>query len=670
MAKTTFQKLTDVLIGVGNGNSAPKPRTVSYSADIPGNSVIFATDNKEERDTKLKELKQQNYMSYMWKKTGYDTSMQQQVGVTQVKIMYRDADLMSMGMPEIGTALKTVAEEATTINKKGRILNISSKSERIKSILEDLFYNRLDCNTWLETIVHETCKYGNEFMFLNLDFENGILGWRELPVHEMKRMENGVENVFGSGNIFNANYTKMKPDEVSFVWEGHNEDQPSKNWMVAHFRLITDSVYLPYGCSWLNCARRHWRMLSMMEDGMLLYRLERSIERRIFKVNVGAIDPLDVPAYIQEFMNGVKRAPIIDPQTGQADLRKNFLDVSADYVIPVRDQQDPSSIETLQSAQHATQMDDIEYVEQKILCALRVPKSYLNFKDSQGKQQNLSMLDIRFCRTVNSVQKAILLELNKVAIIHLYLLGFEDDLTNFTLSLNNPSNQIEMMELDNLTKRIGAASAALAEQGGGLPLMSWHEVQREIMGKTDKEIETLLNEMRLENALAIEIQRTPEIIKRTHIFDKVDRLYGEPGAKYSAALPGQDGGMMGGIGGGGGGGGMAAPPMGEDFGSDLGDLGEPGAETEGDLGGEEGGMGLGDMNQESPEPLAEDLISRATKYQSIIDEIKSEEEIGSRVVPFNKKVLMINESIDGMIKSMEKRADTPQDDDFEKMFEQ
>ena len=196
------------------------------------------------------------------------------------------------------------------------------------------------------------------------------------------------------------------PNDVKFVWEGHNESTPYQSWQVAHFRLIKDSLYLPYGVSWLNGARRHWRMLSMMEDAMLLYRLERSIERRIFKVNVGLIDDADVPAFLQDFMNTVKRAPIIDAATGQIDLRKNFLDVSADYVIPVRPGQDPTSIDTLQSAQNQTSMDDIQYIENKILSILRVPKSFLNFQEAQGKgQKNLSLVDIRFNRTVNAIQQ-------------------------------------------------------------------------------------------------------------------------------------------------------------------------------------------------------------------------------------------------------------------------
>lgn len=657
--RTTWQKLTSVLINTGNGTPGAKPpRSVTYNM-MPKNTVLFSSDNKEERDQKLAQLKQQRLMSYMWQKIGYESAMQQAVGSNQVRVMYRDADLMA-AWPEIGSALDTLSEEATTTNKKGKILNIYSKSERIKSTLEDLFYNRLDINIWLQTIVRQTCKYGNEFMFLNLDMEDGVKGWRELPVHQMRRLENGMDTMYGGGTIFNANFTALNTDEVKFVWDGQNESSPFKSWMIAHFRLIADSLYLPYGVSWLNKARRHWRMLSMMEDGMLLYRLERSIQRRIFKVNVGLMDEADVEPFLQEFMNTVKRAPIIDPETGQIDLRKNFLDVSADYVIPVRNGQDPTSIDTLQSAENPTSMDDINYMENKILSALRVPKSFLNFQEAQGKGQNLSLLDIRFNRLINSIQKAIIMELNKVALIHLYLLGFEDDLTNFTLSLNNPSNQIEMMELDNMNKRLAAAQTALAEQGGGIPIMSWHQVQREIMGRTDREIEDTLNEIRLESALAIELQRTAEIIKRTHMFDKVDRIFGEPGAKYSATPPGQDGGM----GGGAMGGGAPAPlPAEGGFGDELGDLGEPGADAGGDIGGAEGGADLGGMDAGGA-PLAEGKkILREMKnsnsplqslfYDSYVRDVLTEEDEENTGVPILSKNLRINEMIESQLKSID-----------------
>lgn len=609
--KTVFQRLTDVVIGTGNGtSSAPVNTTPVYNIDPVGNGseVIASFSSKEERDNKLLQMKQQRLLAYQWGKIGYETATQQLAGANQVRVMYRDADLMD-AWPEIGAALDAISEESTVINDKGKMLNIYSDSERVRAILEDLFVNRLDIHVLLPMIFRATAKYGNEFMFLNIDKDNGILGWRELPVHEMVRIENGLNNGYGGSTMYSS-AMNLKPDEVKFVWEGHNQESPFMNWQVAHFRLIKDSLYLPYGVSYLNKARRHWRMLSMMEDAMLLYRLERSIERRIFKVNVGLIDDADIPAFLQQFMNNVKRAPIIDPQTGQMDLRKNFLDVSADYVIPIKNGQDPTTIETLQSAQNSTSMEDINYMQNKVLTALRIPKAYLNFQEAQGKGQNLSLLDIRFNRVINNIQQAILMELNKIAIIHLYVLGFRDEITNFTLSLNNPSNQVEMMVLENLNRRIGVASAALSEQGGGIPIMSWHKVQKDIMGLTDSEISNLLNEIRLEAALALELQNTPQIIKKTGLFDKVDRIYGEPGAQYSEQPQGGDEGGFGGGGGPTGGGG------GLDFGGGFGDtLGDFGGEMGGgtDLSGSEGSEGLSEMggggsiSEEAPAPLTESI---------------------------------------------------------------
>lgn len=643
MKKNILQRLTDVVIGAGNGMQNNLRKAPSVYDIKPGNEVLYQFKTPEERDSKLIQLKQEKLLAYQWRKAAFDGTAIKALSGNQVRVMYRDADLMD-AWPEIGTALDIMAEESTTINPKGKILNITSKSDRIVSILEDLFINRLDIHITLPMIFRSTYKYGNDFMLLNIDSNNGIMGWRELPVHEMQRLENGIQSGYGSAGAYNIGQLyNLKPDEVKFIWEGHNESAPYKNWQVAHFRMIKDSLYLPYGMSYLNKARRHWRMLSMMEDAMLLYRLERSIERRIFKVNVGLIDDADVPAYLQTFADNIKRAPVIDPQTGQIDLRKNFLDVSADFFIPVRNGQDPSDISVLQSAQNQTSMEDIEYIQKKILAALRIPKTFLNFEEPQGKGQNLSIADVRFNRTINSGQQSILMELNKIAIIHLYLLGFEDDLTNFSLTLNNPSNQIEQLELDNMSKRVNLASQALNEQGGGIPLMSWHQVQREIMGKTDSEIKEILNEIRLENALATELEQTPQIIRRTHIFDPVDNIYGESGADYqSNGDPNGEGGPMGG--GPMGGGGPAAgfgdgfdgglDDLGGTEGDGLGDLGEPGAESEGSINGAPDETDLGSM------PLQENSI-------------KTEDVLLSESLSLNKKINDIVKDLDDTINKKE-----------------
>lgn len=651
MAKQTiFQKLNNFLMG-SNSNNTVEPQKSISTYNISSNDVLYSTQSKEDRDRKLATLKQQKLLSYQWAKTGYETTMEQLQGATQVRVMYRDADLMD-AWPEIGSALDILSEESTVINKDGKMLNIYSKSERIKSILEDLFVNKLNIHMMLPMISRAVYKYGNEFMILNIDAENGVTGWKELPVYDIRRLEHGLQNYAGSptGTIA-SDLSNLKPDEVKFVWEGHNESTPYKNWQIAHFRLINDSLFLPYGVSHLNKARRHWRMLSMMEDAMLLYRLERSVERRIFKVNVGAIDDADVPAFLNEFMNNVKRAPVIDPKTGQIDLKKNFLDVSADYVIPVRNGQDPTSIDTLQGAQNQTSMDDIDYMQNKVLSALKVPKIFLNFQDKDSKGQNMASIDIRFSRVVNKGQQALLMELNKIAIIHLYLLGFEDDITNFSLSLNNPSNQLEMLELDNLNKRLGAASTALSEQGGGIPLMSWHQVQKDIMGKTDLEIFNMLNEIRLERAMAIEVENTPQIIKRTGVFDNVDRLYGEPGADYSQQQ--EDGGESqfgGGPGGGFGG------DFGGDFGDDgLGDLGEPGSDEMGDIGGTEGSTPMDEMPMESVNKNKPNIIEKSNfdKYMEYIKSKFDEQYEESKMV---KKSKLLNEGLETEINEMKSKS--------------
>lgn len=647
--KTILQKLGTVIQGVGGTHSDNVNKIVNYNiSPSPSNNILYTFDNKEERDAKLTQIKQEKLLAHQWKKIARDSMMTTAVGLNQVKVMYRDADLMDQ-FPEINSGLHIVSEEATTIDIHGKMLHVFSKSSRIKSILEDLFENRLNINVELPMVARATCKYGNEYMFLNISPQNGVIGWRELNVHQMSRIENGANVGYGGASVNTP--LSSNPNNVKFVWEGHNESEPYQSWQVAHFRLIKDSLYLPYGVSWLNGARRHWRMLSMMEDAMMLYRLERSIERRIFKVNVGLIDDADVPGFLQEFMNTVKRAPIIDASTGQIDLRKNFLDVSADYVIPVRPGQDPTSIDTLQSAQNQTSMEDIEYIENKILSILRVPKSFLNFQDVQGKGQNLSLMDIRFNRTVNALQQALLMELNKIAIIHLYLLGFSDELTNFTLSLNNPSNQIEMVELENLTKRIAAASSALAEQGGGIPLMSWHQVQKEIMGKTDEEISTILNEIRIEAALANELQMTPQIIEKTGMFDKADRLYGKPGAKYQ-----QQGEQEGGPEGMGGGAPMGGMDFGGDFGDDLEGLGEPGTDDMGDIGGEEDSADLDSMPlNEQINKIVNDFSK--TQYFDLYNKMLSK---NLNNIPIRAKIIneniIINESLTSTLEELNKRV--------------
>lgn len=574
---TVYQKLQKVLATGSVQSLTPSSNTYNIHQQRQSNDVVDIARSPQEKEFKILQAKQQKMLARQWYRAQQDINNQSLAGLNDVRLMYRDVDLMDT-MPEIATAMDIVSEEANYIGESGSLINVSSGSERVKGILQDLFVNRLSINTTLPMLTRTMIKYGNAFWLLHTDTQLGVLGWKELPVYEIERYENGMDCPYTNGYTVHSNDVDNHRDETRFVWVGQQQATEYRNWQIAHFRLLYDSSMLPYGVSFLHKARRHFRMLSMMEDMMFIYRLDRSIERRVFKINVGAIDEADVPAYVQQIADNFKRTPIIDPMTGQIDLRKNIMSQTNDYFIPVREDGAASPIENLAAGQNLTAMDDIKYVQNKIVTALRVPKSFLNFEEAAGDGKNLSLLDVRFMRTVNRIQQSLLLELNKIATIHLLMLGFTDDLTNFTLEMSNPSSQAEMLELENLAKKVTTAKDAVSDPGGGMPLTSMTWAWRHIFKWSDKEIQQNLEELRLETALAAELQQTMQIIKRTRLFDPVDNIYGEPGAEYSGG--GNQGGEDEGMGGAGGGG----MPMGGDidFGDDVG----------GDAMGDEGEMDM------------------------------------------------------------------------------
>ena len=608
---TIFQRLTHAFRGGNNAVSSDMIKTPSTQGLTSSNRVLYTTNDKAEYERRLKTYQQQKYLAYQWQKVNIDNTMENLASYTAVKLMYRDVDLMD-GTPEIGTALDIISEEVCPLTSKGKMLNIYSNSKRTKSILEDLFVNRLHIYTDLPMIARHLAKYGNTYMFLNTDINNGIMGWTMLPVYEMDRVENGsLTNGGMTLNSYNSN--DIRPDSIQFVWAGHNDSKPFQNWQIAHFRLLNDSFFLPYGVSMLHKARRAWRMWSMMEDAMLIWRLDKAIERRVYKIYVGGINDEDVEAYVNQIANNFKRTPIIDPQTGQVDLRRNFLDVSSDFFIPVRREDAPTPIDTLPSANSQVQMEDIEYMQNKMFAAMRVPKTFLNFQEAQGKGQNLSIMDIRFSRMINRIQQFLLMELNKIAMIHLFMMGLNDEIGNFTISLNNPSSQIESQEIDDLNKRLAALQTALSDPGTGIPMMSLHKGLKDIMKMSDSEIKDMLNEIRLEKAMAAELAATANIIKRTGMFDSVDRIYGDYEAMNNPQMqqtPAGDEEM----GSGAMGGSIGPNEMGDDM--DM-DLGEPGANEEGELSGNMGETDIANAPKvDSGEPLMENrrnILTEANK---------------------------------------------------------
>jgi len=535
---TVFQKLTR-MFGFPGQVKADQAPSFNFNKD-----ELLKTDSKEDYEKAMLQAQQSQYIADKW--TKLDQSLYNQSVYYEPNRMAAYYDYESMEFtPEVSAALDIYAEESTTMSEKGEILTIYSESDRIKSILQDLFHTKMDINTNLQMWARGMSKYGDDFVYLKIDPEKGIVGVQQLPNIEIERIEGAGTKTAGPHDI------KVPTRELRFQWK--NKDLEFQAWEVAHFRLLGDDRKLPYGTSMLDKIRRIWKQLLLAEDAMLIYRTSRAPERRVFKIFVGNMDDKDIESYVQKVANKFKRSPIADPRNGQVDMRYNQMAVDQDYFVPVRDASQTMPIETLPGAQNLGEIADIEYIQKKMLAALRIPKAFLGFEEVVGDGKNLALMDIRFARTINKIQKSLIQELNKVALIHLYLLGMEDELNNFTLSLTNPSAQSDLLRLEQWKEKVTLYKDATSDQSqvGILPVShTW--AKKNILGFSDSEVVLDLQQQRLERAIGFELTNTQNIIKRSGVFDEVDSKYGIPEEereKLEAAgalggeNPGEGGGM-------------------------------------------------------------------------------------------------------------------------------
>jgi hypothetical protein len=477
---------------------------------------LLRTTDKQEYELEKLQAQQSLYLAGQW--TKIENNLYTQAVYYEPTRLAAFYDYESMEFtPEISTALDIYAEESTTPNEDGYILQVYSESKRIKAILVELFNNTLDINTNLQMWIRNTCKYGDNFVYLKLDPEKGIVGCMQLPNIEIERLERGM-----AAKSINA---EVDPKQKGLRFHWKIKDMEFNAWEVAHFRLLGDDRKLPYGTSMLEKARRIWKQLMLSEDAMLIYRTSRAPERRVFKVFVGNMDDKDVEPYVQRVANKFKRDQVVDKNTGNVDLRFNQMAVDQDYFIPVRDPAAGNPIDTLPGAQNLSEIADIEYIQKKLVTALRVPKAYLGFEEVVGDGKNLSLQDIRFARTINKIQKAIIAELNKIAIIHLFLLGFEDELQNFTLGLTNPSKQADLLMVDVWKEKVLLYKDLVTPIAETLAPTSATWAKKHIFGFSDEDIKLDIQQQRLERAVSAELTNTPTVITRTGLFDNVDKLY-------------------------------------------------------------------------------------------------------------------------------------------------
>ena len=366
--------------------------------------------------------------------------------------LYSDYEAMDHD-PIIAAALDIISDETTNRNEYGDVLNINSSDENIRKVLQNLFYDVLNIEFNLSTWIRNMCKYGDMYLKMEVSEKFGVYNVIPLSVYEVVREEGTDPD--------NPSYVRFTLDPNGLASGATNTIRRDtfslENYEVAHFRLLTDSNYLPYGRSYLEPSRKVFKQLMLMEDAMLIHRIMRAPEKRTFYINVGAIPPEQVEQFMKETVNKMKKTPYIDQATGDYNLKYNMQNITEDFYIPVRGNDNSTRIETTKGLDYdGTQ--DIEYLKHKMMAALKIPKPFLGYEEGVEGKSTLAGMDIRFARTVERVQRIVESELTKIALVHLYSQGFDDEqLVDFSLELTTPSIIYEQEKVELYTAKTTVA---------------------------------------------------------------------------------------------------------------------------------------------------------------------------------------------------------------------
>lgn len=359
--------------------------------------------------------------------------------------------VMSHNTPEISAAVDIYADETVSQDETGKVLQIYSDNRKVRRLLEDLFYDTLNIDFNLRMWVLNLVKFGDFFLFNDIAPGYGVMQVFPVPVNEIEREEG---------------FDPEDPMAVRFRWVTQG-NVALENWQLTHFRILGNDAFLPYGSSIIEPARRIWRQLVLIEDAMLVYRVVRSPERRIFYIDVGGIPPEEVPNYMAAQEAKLRSSTLVDRSTGRIDFRHNPLETLEDYFIPVRGTESGTKIDTLAGGQHVSATEDVEYIQKKLFAALKIPRAYLGYDEMLSSKATLAQEDIRFSRTIQQIQKVIISELQRLAYIHLFMNGYEgDDMFDFELKLNNPSSIAQQQKLELFARKFEIIGSALTVDDG------------------------------------------------------------------------------------------------------------------------------------------------------------------------------------------------------------
>jgi len=392
--------------------------------------------------------------------------------------LFRDYEAMDSDSI-IASALDIYADECTVQNEFGDVIAISSTNEKVHKLLHNLFYDVLNIEFNLWPWVRNTLKYGDFFLKLNVAEKFGVIGVDPISAYEMIREEN---------------YDPENPQKVRFrrdptalsskysAQSGAREEEVYDNYEIAHFRLLTDTNFLPYGRSLVEPARKVWKQLTLMEDAMLIHRIMRAPDKRMFKIDIGNIPPNEIDAFMEATITKMKKVPYVDPQTGDYNLKYNMQNILEDFYFPVRGSESATTVENISGLQ-SDAIQDIEYLRNRMLASLKIPKAYIGYEEDTSGKSTLASQDFRFARTIERIQRIIVSELHKIAIVHLYAQGCSDEeLVDFSLQLTAPSTVYEKEKIELWQSKATLAGDLLEKK-----LCSRYWVYKEVFNMHEEE---------------------------------------------------------------------------------------------------------------------------------------------------------------------------------------
>lgn len=380
--------------------------------------------------------------------------------------LYTDYEVMDQDSI-IASALDIYADETVMKDDFGDVLRITSDNENVKKILHNLFYDILNIEFNLWPWVRNMCKYGDVYLKLDIQEGIGVVNVVPMSAYEIIR-EEGMD----VENPYHVQFKQLGGGDITY-----------ENYEIAHFRLLSDSNFLPYGKSIMEPARKVWKQLTLMEDAMLIHRIMRAPEKRIFKIDVGNIPPNEVDTYMQRIINQMKKTPYVDQQTGEYNLKFNMQNMLEDYFLPVRGGQSGTEIDTL-AGMEFTGIEDIEYLRNRMMSALKVPKAFLGYDEAISGKATLAAEDVRFARTIERVQRIVISELHKIAIVHLFSQGYENaELLDFELTMTSPSTVYEQEKLTLYNTKVDLAKSMMEGK-----VMSKNWIYKNIFNFTDDEV--------------------------------------------------------------------------------------------------------------------------------------------------------------------------------------